>query len=83
MSITVLQTDTVFYDSPDSGDDTCLCSRCLSVIAEEEVPLRVWPTDANDDGWDPDALDGTEYRYCRKCCEGMGITFCDDITASE
>jgi hypothetical protein len=66
--ITLLETDTLFDDSPDAGDPECLCSRCLKQIPEKDSPIiRMWPDGEN-----------KEYRYCRKCMEASGIHFAPD-----
>lgn len=56
-----LPTDRLFQDSPDTGDPTCLCSRCLRPIPEEVVPIRVFV----------DKGSGSEYRYHPAC---LGLT---------
>ncbi len=33
--------DRVFEGSPDAGDPTCLCSRCLQLIREDQIPIRL------------------------------------------
>lgn len=74
--LTVLNTDKFFYTSPDAGEPDCLCSRCNKPILEVDAPIiRAWPTKPGDYGFDPSAKHGTEFRYCRKCCEAMGLTF--------
>lgn len=35
-------TDRFFLDSPYPGDPECLCSRCLKLIGEDEVPIMFW-----------------------------------------
>lgn len=52
--LTILQTDTKFYDSPDAGDPACLCSRCGKVI--DEAPIRAFPENGE-----------YEYRYHPAC----------------
>jgi hypothetical protein len=50
----ILPTDTLFQDSPDAGDQACVCSRCGEPIGEEEgPPVRVFV----------DQGKGGEYRY--------------------
>ena len=78
--IQIIPTDKFFYDSPDAGDSSCICSRCNKPIPEEDSPiLRVMPTDLGDYGFDPNAIGGTEFRYCRKCSESMGIKYFDPL----
>lgn len=36
-----------FTDSPDAGDPDCICSLCGKIIAEEEVPVRIWNPSKN------------------------------------
>ncbi len=56
----VLPTDTLFSDSPDVGEPTCVCSRCNQPIGEDEVPIRAF------------LPDGTgEYRYHADCIPGL------------
>lgn len=77
--IIILATDKVFYDSPDVGHPDCLCSRCGKPIPQEQSPIvRAWPTEPGDQGFDPDAKHGTEFRYCWPCSESMGIKFLPD-----
>jgi hypothetical protein len=59
----IQQTDRLFFDSPDKGDPTCLCSRCLQPIGEDDLALRAWPQDGSNG----------EFRYCEACQEEMGI----------
>lgn len=76
MSIEVLESDKVFYDSPGAGEAGCTCSRCGSQIPDQEEPvIRAWPSEPDDHGYDPKAIGGTEFRYCIACCESMGIVF--------
>lgn len=78
MSFEVKLTDKFFYDSPDAGHPACLCSRCGKQIREADSPvIRAWPTMPTDYGYDPAAPGNTEFRYCRQCCEGMGMQFCE------
>jgi hypothetical protein len=59
-----LPTDTKFFDSPDAGDPTCVCSRCGQKIEEWESPcLRAWPPGEN-----------AEYRYHWRCVGGKDKT---------
>ena len=53
----ILESDTLFGDSPDAGMTECFCSRCGKQIAEDEVPLRAF-VDEGKKG---------EYRYCENC----------------
>lgn len=69
------ETDRVFYDSPDTGHPTCMCSRCGNQIREQEIALRFWPAEPGDIGFDPAAKGGTEFRFCQKCCEAEGMIF--------
>lgn len=55
----VKPTDTKFFDSPDTGDQTCLCSRCGLPIAENEMALRAFVQGEN-----------AEYRY-HEACSGI------------
>lgn len=76
--IEIKLTDKFFYDSPDSGHPDCKCSRCGNVIPADQSPiLRVWPTKPGDNGYDPKAADGTEFRYCWPCSKEMGVDFGD------
>lgn len=78
MSIEVRITDKVYYDSPQAGHPNCICSRCGQHIKEDNAEtIRAWPTEPGDFGYDPLAPGGTEFRYCRSCCEGMGVVFFD------
>lgn len=54
--IEILPTDKKFQDSPDAGDPSCWCSRCLLPIGEDDVPLRAFPEDGSG-----------EYRYHIQC----------------
>lgn len=56
--INVLDTDTLFDNSPPMGTDECTCSRCGEVI--NETPIRAWPKE------DVDRI-GYEYRFHQKC----------------
>jgi hypothetical protein len=77
-------TDKFFYDSPDAGDPECICSRCGKQIPEKDSPiLRCWPEKSGDHGFDAAAKGGTEFRYCRQCCEQMGMTYPDGIEETE
>lgn len=40
--IQILPTDTAFTDSPDVGSLKLLCSRCVKLIDEGTVPIRIW-----------------------------------------
>lgn len=75
MPFEVKPTDIFFYDSPFAGDANCLCSRCGKHIEESEPPVRCWPDQPGEHGFDPLASGGTEFRYCRACVKTMGITF--------
>lgn len=55
-------TDTPFRDSPDVGEEDCLCSRCGGQIME--VAIRAWS--AHEDG-------EREYRYHPECLEDQII----------
>ncbi len=54
--IAIKQTDRLFTDSPDAGDQDCLCSRCGKIITEDEAPaIRMF-------------VEGKyEYRYHARC----------------
>ncbi len=54
----ILPTDAKFYNSPDAGDPTCICSRCLLPIGEDDVPIRAWSKNGD-----------YEYRYHSRCAE--------------
>ena len=58
--------DIGFLFSPDEGHYSCICSRCLSVIREHELALRILAA--------LDFADLQEYRYCEACQRGEGIT---------
>lgn len=36
-----------FNDSPDAGDPACICSKCEQQIAEDIVPVRIFPEQGN------------------------------------
>lgn len=65
----IIEQDTAFYNSPDSGMSECTCSRCGNIIQEDECPVRCWTTN------DQDEVDenSMEYRYCEKCMTEAGI----------
>lgn len=42
----LLPTDRPFPTSLEAGHPDCLCSRCLLLIGERELPIRMWPKDA-------------------------------------
>lgn len=65
--IDIIHTDTVFYNSPSTGDADCICSRCGERIEEYESAIRAWPTEPGDFGYDRDAPQGTELRYHIEC----------------
>lgn len=76
MNFEILQTDQVFYSSPNTGAPDCKCSRCGNLIPEKESPiLRCWPTEPDDIGYDPKSKGGTEFRYCWSCSKKAGIDF--------
>lgn len=77
----ILQTDKVFYNSPDAGDPDCLCSRCLKLITEEQVPVRSWPQSGNPDTIQDEAE--SEYRYCDHCQQAAGIVFLNQPGAND
>lgn len=54
-------TDKLFKDSPDTGDPRCICSRCMELIPEDEIAIRIWPQDVTG------KMKNTEYRYHLKC----------------
>lgn len=64
MPLEIRLKDKEFTDSPDAGHPDCICSRCGSVIAKKEMPLRAFNQKNN-----------TEYRYCESCQTKMGIRF--------
>ncbi len=66
----ILPTDTLFDESPDAGDPTCLCSRCKSVIEAGTVPVRAF-TD-----------DDCEYRF-HPACVGMEVYIERHVEAHE
>ena len=39
----------------DSGKKECYCSRCLNIIGENEVSIKLWTVNL------------LEFRYCEKC----------------
>jgi hypothetical protein len=43
INMDILESDTVFTDSPDTGDAKCLCSRCGKLIPGSEPAIRCWP----------------------------------------
>lgn len=59
--IKVLQTDHLYFDSPDAGDPVCLCSRCSQSIPDGIGIIRIWP----------DQGEG-EYRYHPACLGAVG-----------
>ena len=56
MILTIRLTDTAFLDSPDVGDEECLCSRCGTRISD--VAIRAWS--AHEAG-------EAEYRFHPEC----------------
>ena len=53
-----MKDDRLFPDSPDVGTPECRCSRCGTVIAEEDAPpIRVFVDEGR----------GGEYRYHPRC----------------
>lgn len=69
--IKILDTDKFFYDSPNTGDPDCICSRCKTQIKEDEVPLRVLVGNTDITTGKGDTIDtagnGSEFRLCEKC----------------
>lgn len=66
LGIEILDTDTEFKDSPDTGRPDCLCSRCGNKIMEREMPLRCFTGKERN----------TEYRFCEKCqADHFGIKY--------
>jgi hypothetical protein len=57
----IRESDTVFEDSPDAGEPTCLCSRCGRVIGEDDMPVRAYEEGS-----------GTRRRY-HPACLGMQV----------
>jgi len=57
------QTDTLFQDSPDSGQPECICSRCGKMI-EDGAAIRVFVNEGRDG----------EYRYHRACVGAETLT---------
>ena len=47
-----------FEDSPDTGDEACICSYCGNVISEFEIPLRLFKEEEK-----------TEARLCENCMD--------------
>jgi len=56
MQFEILTTDTLYFDSPNCGDE-CICSRCGKAIYN--IALRFYPPNSN-----------TEYRY-HFACQGI------------
>lgn len=75
----ILDTDKVFYDSPNTGDPACCCSRCGKPIPEDVPAVRAWPSEPGDQGYDPNATGGTEFRYHPEC---VGIIVASDPFSS-
>ncbi len=67
--IEIRLTDILFVKSANTGDPDCFCSRCGKVIAEGEMPLRMWTTDEKGEVH----AKSKEYRFCEKCQEESGI----------
>ena len=74
----ILPTDKHFYDSPDTGHRTCLCSRCGKLIPESQMAIRAWPSEPGDQGYDSAAPGGTEFRYHPSCLGFKGLDDNDD-----
>ena len=74
MNLEILNSDLFFNDSPDSGEPSCICSRCHKQIEEDEVVLRVavdgnnlYSKNSNEKKQNIDAADGYEFRLCEEC----------------
>jgi hypothetical protein len=79
MTLIIRQTDSGSRNSPNTGHPDCICSRCGSVITENQVPIRMW--DTNQQGnVDEQSL---EYRYCEKCQESAGLLGPNNKTIEE
>lgn len=56
---TPLPTDKMFKTSPDSGHPDCICSRCGTLIDEEDMPIRIFVQQED--------VPIGEFRYHTKC----------------
>jgi hypothetical protein len=61
MDFKIKPDDSIFSNSPDTGHPECICSRCGNEIGEDEVPIRIWPSETR------------EYRFCENCQREAGI----------
>ncbi len=59
-------TDRLFFDSPDAGEPTCVCSRCCQRISDREVPVRI-VVKMRRSVLDPGGDRMGEYRYHARC----------------
>jgi len=75
VQLKILDTDKFFYDSPNAGEPSCLCSRCGKQIPEGEKILRV-AVGADDIKTGTgqtveDAAHGSEFRLCETCLKNI------------
>lgn len=65
----VREDDWLFFESPDVGDPSCVCSRCSKPITKG-IPVRVFVNEGADG----------EYRYHGAC---VGLPSLDSVDAAE
>jgi hypothetical protein len=71
-ALQLLETDTLFKDSPDAGSKACICSRCGAMIQQHEMAIRCWTTNKKGKV----DKNSQEYRYCELCMTGKKFFNC-------
>jgi hypothetical protein len=77
----IFQTDTGYLNSPEAGEPSCICSRCMRTITENELPLRLMGLRHTTDGccYSRGDQQAYEYRYCDACQLAMGFSFLPSV----